>query len=75
MKKIKQLGLVLFSTLLVTSCGVHVHSHPHPQKEVPPGQMKKRTGSKSAKPYAPGQTKKKHDKKHDKKHSKKHHNQ
>ncbi|SKC46638.1 hypothetical protein [Ohtaekwangia koreensis] len=27
-------------------------------KKVPPGQMKKATGSKSAKPYAPGQQKK-----------------
>lgn len=29
------------------------------QKKVPPGQMKKATGSTSAKPYAPGQQKKK----------------
>jgi len=28
-------------------------------KKVPPGQMKKATGSQSAKPYAPGQQKKK----------------
>jgi hypothetical protein len=28
--------------------------------KVPPGQMKKVTGSQSAKPYAPGQQKKKH---------------
>lgn len=28
--------------------------------KVPPGQVKKATGSKSAKPYAPGQQKKRH---------------
>lgn len=28
------------------------------EKNVPPGQIKKATGSKSAKPYAPGQQKK-----------------
>ena len=29
-------------------------------KKMPPGQVKKITGSKSAKPYAPGQVKKRH---------------
>jgi hypothetical protein len=29
------------------------------EKKVPPGQAKKQTGSQSAKPYAPGQLKKK----------------
>jgi hypothetical protein len=38
--------------------------HPHPHG-LPPGQAKKLTGSKSAKPYAPGQQKKhKHKHKH-----------
>ena len=31
----------------------------YPSGKVPPGQAKKMTGSKSAKPYAPGQQKKK----------------
>lgn len=31
----------------------------NPNGKVPPGQMKKTTGSQSAKPYAPGQQKKK----------------
>lgn len=31
-----------------------------PGAKAPPGQVKKATGSKSAKPYAPGQQKKKH---------------
>jgi hypothetical protein len=32
--------------------------HPNPSGKVPPGQMKKMTGEKSAKHYAPGQKKK-----------------
>lgn len=38
----------------ITSCSYH-HHH---SKPLPPGQAKKITGSKSAKPYAPGQQKK-----------------
>ena len=33
-------------------------SHVNSSGKVPPGQMKKMTGSQSAKPYAPGQQKK-----------------
>lgn len=61
MKRIKQLGVLALTTLLLTSCAVQVQSHGN--KDLPPGQMKKITGSKSAKPYAPGQQKK-HAKKH-----------
>lgn len=56
MKKIKQLGVLALTTLLLASCSVHIKSHGN--NDVPPGQMKKVTGSKSAKPYAPGQQKK-----------------
>ena len=42
----------------ISSCVVPVVVQGN-QKKVPPGQMKKATGSKSAKPYAPGQQKKK----------------
>ncbi len=47
-----------FMVLVGMSCNtvVHVNSSGH----VPPGQVKKMTGSQSAKPYAPGQQKKKH---------------
>jgi hypothetical protein len=44
------LTVVVLSFLF--SCGT---THPH---GMPPGQAKKVTGSKSAKPYAPGQQKK-----------------
>jgi len=52
--------VALFLLIMVLgSCSrtIIVHSNP---KGVPPGQMKKATGSQSAKPYAPGQQKKKH---------------
>lgn len=52
--------------LFGSSCVVYRgHSHPRgqvisskPYGKVPPGQMKKMTGAKSAKAYAPGQQKK-----------------
>lgn len=50
--------LILFSASILTSCGVH-HRHVAKSHKAPPGQVKKMTGSKSAKPYAPGQNKKK----------------
>jgi len=48
------LGISL-TMLTVSGCKmvVHVNSSGH----IPPGQMKKMTGSQSAKPYAPGQQK------------------
>jgi hypothetical protein len=54
----------LILLLSMTSCViVPVKSSPanqgHQEGHVPPGQAKKETGSKSAKPYAPGQQKKK----------------
>lgn len=52
----KQLGVLALMALLLASCSVHVKSHRN--NDIPPGQMKKVTGSKSAKPYAPGQQKK-----------------
>ena len=56
MKRIKQLGVLALTTLLLASCSLHVKSHGN--NDMPPGQMKKVTGSKSAKPYASGQHKK-----------------
>lgn len=51
-------GALLAMLLLLNSCAqvMVVDSKP---KKAPPGQVKKLTGSQSAKPYAPGQQKKK----------------
>lgn len=59
---------LLLAVFLVfgTGCRVyipHQHSrsmiiHTNPSGKIPPGQMKKMTGEKSAKQYAPGQVKK-----------------
>ena len=54
----KKLILPLMALMLLASCTVH-HRHPR-TGTLPPGQAKKVTGSKSAKPYAPGQQKKGH---------------
>ncbi|HEX6192293.1 MAG TPA: hypothetical protein VFZ42_08010 [Chitinophagaceae bacterium] len=54
MKKLLFPVLVL---MLLSSCTYHSHRH---TGKLPPGQVKKVTGSKSAKAYAPGQQKKKY---------------
>lgn len=47
---------ILFLCFGATACmSVKIKSKPH--KEMPPGQMKKMTGSKSARNYAPGHNK------------------
>ena len=48
--------VILFVVISVISCSVHTHTTG--SGKVPPGQAKKMSGSKSAKPYAPGQQKK-----------------
>jgi len=53
--------LLIFSAGILSSCAIH-HRHAPKSHKAPPGQVKKMTGSKSAKPYAPGQ--KKNKKKH-----------
>ncbi|HYG01590.1 MAG TPA: hypothetical protein VD927_04045 [Chryseosolibacter sp.] len=45
--------LICLIAFLVEACSTNVMV-----KKAPPGQMKKATGSQSAKPYAPGQQKK-----------------
>ena len=52
--------VIFVSALLVSSCTRHHHHHHRHTKVIhmPPGQAKKITGSKSAKPFAPGQRKK-----------------
>jgi hypothetical protein len=55
MKKIVILASLLFGAVVFSSCTYHHHSN---AGGLPPGQAKKVTGSKSAKPYAPGQQKK-----------------
>lgn len=57
-----KLLFIIFITIIflgMTSCGtyVRVKSKPHKEKQIPPGQAKKITGSKSAKYYTPGHNK------------------
>ena len=63
MKKLISYILLSATLSLATSCTTLVISttpvKTNPKGKVPPGQMKKTTGSKSAKQYAPGQQKKK----------------
>ena len=49
--------LTLLLSLGATSCVTYVKAKPHHHKELPPGQVKKITGSKSARNYAPGHNK------------------
>ena len=50
--------VVLFSFGLSSCYSVRVKRRPqHKEKRIPPGQAKKMVGSKSAKPFAPGQQK------------------
>ena len=68
--KIKLLFLLFISAFLIigTSCTIVRPGYHHPSRtviirtnpngKIPPGQMKKATGAKSAKQYAPGQQKK-----------------
>lgn len=50
---------ILLTSVFAIAFGITSCSHHHqPSKPLPPGQAKKITGSKSAKPYAPGQQKK-----------------
>jgi len=63
MKTSNLLLLLVMIVVLSTACArkaVVVTPTPseNPSGHVPPGQAKKMTGSKSAKPYAPGQQKK-----------------
>lgn len=48
---------ILASALLLGSCTVYHDASGH---RIPPGQAKKMYGTKSAKPFAPGQQKKHH---------------
>lgn len=57
------LALLVSFTLTFSSCSVSTHNSRHHRSEkVPPGHAKKYYGDKSAKRYAPGQKKKKHEK-------------
>jgi hypothetical protein len=59
--KILKLSFLILLFTFGTSCTKKIYIfHRNPNKSHhAPGQIKKRTGSKSAKPYAPGQKKKK----------------
>ncbi|WP_164463238.1 hypothetical protein [Chryseobacterium sp. G0201] len=56
MNTIKKLGLLALTGLFVFSCAPQLKSNGN--HGLPPGQVKKITGAKSAKQYAPGQYKK-----------------
>jgi len=59
MKNFSVILVIAVACLFFTACSYHYHPVTH-HGHLPPGQAKKLTGSKSAKPYAPGQQKKKH---------------
>jgi len=59
MKTLKQTGLLILSALFIASCAPRLK--PNGNHGLPPGQVKKITGAKSAKHYAPGQVKKRKD--------------
>jgi hypothetical protein len=61
LKNVFSLVLCVCIALAAQSCIVTKTKGPAPtaNKSIPPGQAKKMTGSQSAKPYAPGQQKKK----------------
>jgi len=50
--------LSIFGLMIFLTTGCTTSAHVNSSGKVPPGQMKKMTGSQSAKPYAPGQQKK-----------------
>ncbi|WP_165851718.1 hypothetical protein [Chryseobacterium pennipullorum] len=56
MSTTKKIGLMFLLGAFVFSCAPRLK--PNGNHGLPPGQVKKVTGSKSAKPYAPGQHKK-----------------
>jgi len=53
------LTLTISLSISCTTVVVSSQGKSNPSDKVPPGQQKKAAGSKSAKPYAPGQQKKK----------------
>ncbi|MGS2763439.1 hypothetical protein [Sinomicrobium sp. M5D2P9] len=57
MKNLKFIFVLFLMAAFITSCSVH-RVHTNAKGDIPPGQMKKITGEKSAKKYAPGQQKK-----------------
>lgn len=61
MKKILPIIALLFAMMSTSCTSYHFHTSNVKKKhyKAPPGQVKKFTGSKSAKKYAPGQRKKK----------------
>lgn len=56
MKLMKKIGAIALVGLFVASCAPRLK--PNGNHGLPPGQVKKVTGAKSAKHYAPGQYKK-----------------
>lgn len=63
MKILKTIGLTVIAVLFLTSCAPGLK--PNGNRGLPPGQVKKVTGSKSAKRHAPGQKKKRTKRRYD----------
>ncbi len=58
----KTIGVIMVSLTIILGAGcaqIHMHNSSPGKSGSAPGQVKKTTGSQSAKPYAPGQQKKK----------------
>ncbi len=60
----KRLVFILLASILLSFNACYVGRTAGNSGKVPPGQVKKATGSKSAKPYAQGQQKKNKNKNH-----------
>jgi hypothetical protein len=58
MKNIRITLFAIIASIAISSCSHTTIVKTNNNKKIPPGQMKKLTGSKSAAPYAPGQQKK-----------------
>lgn len=50
--------MMIAGVVFMGSCATYSHSHGRGNRGLPPGQAKKIYGTKSAKPFAPGQRKK-----------------
>ena len=48
------LALLALAGLSSCSASARIQTHPHQSGKLPPGQVKKATGSQSAAPYVPG---------------------
>ncbi len=64
MKTIKKIGLVVLGLGALVWAACAPRPRPHKHHKLPPGHVKKVNGSRSARPYAPGQVNKSGPSKH-----------